>query len=247
MVTGSHPHGRPRIWPTLVLPMVLAVGCSSLAGRPEATVPSSDPAPAAVAQAAPTPWRPATLADLVRGSPLVFRGRVAEQTSERDSRGLIVTRTRFAVEEVLVGPRETSTVSLTTLGGTVGNEEMTASHVPRFVSGPTYIVFADPTRSTYTPVTGDEHGVFIVDSAQNRVLTVNSRIVLGVEGGDLRLGPFLPPAGADQRTTAGGAEQAPQVSGAIIAATTATPPESPPRPVTPEAFAAAIRLLGAGR
>jgi hypothetical protein len=191
--------------------MALTVGCASLAERPEATVPSSDPAPAAVAQAAPTQWRPATLADLVRDSPLVFRGRVSEQASERDSRGLIVTRTRFAIDEVLVGPRETSTVTLTTLGGRVGNEEMTASHAPRFAPGPTYIVFADPTRTTYTPVTGDEHGVFIVDSVQNRVLTANSRIVLGVEGGELRLGSFLPPAGADPRTTAGGLEQAPPV------------------------------------
>jgi hypothetical protein len=252
MVIGSRSHGRTRVGATLVLPVALTVGCASVAERPKATVPSSDPAPAAVAPAAvaeavPTPWRSVTLADLVRDSPLVFRGRVSEQASERDSRGLIVTRTTFAVDEVLVGPRDTSMVTLTTLGGRVGNEEMTATHVPRFAPEPTYIVFADPTRTTYTPVTADEHGVFIIDSVQNRVLTADSRIVLGVEGGELRLGPFMPPAGADPRTKAGGLEQAPQVSGAIIKATTATLPEPAPRPVTPEAFAAAIRSLGAGR
>lgn len=245
MVIGSLLQHRRHIGTVLVLVMGLTAGCASLARRP--TAESSDPIPAAVAQAAPMPWRPPTLSDLVRDSRLVFRGRVSEQASERDSHGLIVTRTRFAVDEVLVGPRETSSVTLTTLGGRVGNEEMTATHAPRFVPGPTYIVFADPTRTTYTPVTGDELGVFIVDAGQNRVLTGNSRIVLGVEGGGLRIGAFVPPTDADPRATAGGLEQAPQVSGAIIGATTATPPEPAPRPVTPEDFAAAIRSLGAGR
>jgi hypothetical protein len=223
------------------------LGCAPVTEQREAATPSSDPAVAALAQTIPTPFRPATLADLVRDSPVVFRGRVAEQASERDPRGLIVTRTRFDVEEVLVGPRGTPSVTLTTLGGRVGGEEMTASHAPQFRPGPTYIVFADPTRTTYTPVTGDEHGVFIVDPAADRVLTAHSRVVLSVEGGELRLGPFLPAAGAEPRTTSGGAEQAPQVYGSIIGATTATEPTRPLRAVTPEAFAAAIRSLGVGR
>src|SRR5262245_28419627 len=106
MVIGSLLQHRRRIGTILVPAMALTAGCTSLSGRP--TAPSSDPMPAAVAQAAPMPWRSPTLSDLVRDSRLVFRGRVSEQASERDSRGLIVTRTRFTVDEVLVGPRETS-------------------------------------------------------------------------------------------------------------------------------------------
>jgi hypothetical protein len=242
----SSPRDNCRIGLCFLLPAALALGCAPVAERREPAIQSSDPALAVLAQTTPTPFRAATLADLVRDSPMVFRGRVAEQASERDQRGLIVTRTRFDVEEVLVGPRGTPAVTLTTLGGRIGGEEMTASHAPRFRPGPTYIVFADPTRTTYTPVTGDEHGVFIVDPAAGRVLTARSRVVLSVEGGELRLGPFLPSAGAEPRTS-GGAEQAPQVYGSIIGATTATEPARPLRAVTPEAFAAAIRSLGAGR
>ena len=123
---------------------------------------------------------------------------------------------------------------------------MTASHAPRFRPGPTYIVFADPTRTTYTPVTGDEHGVFIVDPAGGRVLTARSRVVLSVEGGDLRLGPFLPSAGAEPRERPGAAERRLGVridhrgdDGDGAGATAARG--------NPEAFAAAIRSLGAGR
>ena len=85
-----------------LLPAALALGCAPVAERREPAIPSSDPALAVLARTTPTPFRAANLADLVRDSPMVFRGHVAEQASERDPRGLIVTRTRFDVKEVLV-------------------------------------------------------------------------------------------------------------------------------------------------
>jgi hypothetical protein len=186
---------------------------------------------------------------------LVFRGRASEQTSERDPRGLIITRTRFEIDEVLIGSPETRSVALTTPGGRIGNEVMRVTHVPRFVPGPTYIVFVEPGRpmnATYIPFTepgrpmGDENGVFIVDAARNIVRTATGRIVLGVEDGNLRLGAFLPADGTDPRSRAG-SEQAPTVSGGIIAAETAAVPEQQLRAMTPEEFVRVIQALGAAR
>jgi len=233
-------------------PAALAEGTT----MPGEQFPSGDPVAAAVAQANPRSLqlRP-TLTDLARSSPLVFRGRVSEQASERDPRGLIITRTRFEVEEVLIGAPETRSVALATLGGRVGSEVMTATHVPRFVPGPTYIVFTEPGRpmnATYIPFAepgramGDENRVFIVDTARNIVRTATGRIVLGVEGGDLHLGAFLPADGTDPRSRAG-SERAPTVSGGIIAAETASEPEQQLRAATPEEFVRAIRALGAAR
>jgi hypothetical protein len=186
---------------------------------------------------------------------LVFRGRVSDQVSERDARGLIITRTRFQIDEVLIGPSETRSVVLTTLGGSVGNEVMKASHVPRFVPGPTYIIFAEPGRpvnATFIPLAepgrpmAGENGVFVWDTGRNIVRTATGRIVLGVVDGNLRLGAFLPPDGIDPRSRAA-AERAPTVAGGVVAAETTTLPDQQLSAATPEEFARAIRALGAAR
>jgi hypothetical protein len=253
--------GRFRIGAVLLLTAAGGVS-AALAAEETATASeqpqSGDPVAAAVAQANPRhlqlQLRP-TLIDLGRSSPMVFRGRVSEQASERDSRGLIITRTRFEIDEVLVGVRETRSVALTTLGGRVGSEVMTVTHVPRFVPGPNYIVFTEPgrpTNSTSIPFAepgrtiGDENRVFIIDAARNIVRTATGRIVLGVDGGDLLLGAFLPADGTDPRSKAG-SERAPTVSGEIVAAETASEPEQQLRAVTPEEFVRAIRALDAAR
>ncbi|KAB0269252.1 hypothetical protein [Microvirga brassicacearum] len=131
---------------------------------------------------------------------------------------------------------------------------MTASHVPRFLPGPTYIVFAEsgrPMNATSIRFAEPgramgENGVFIVDAARNIVRTATDRIVLGVEDGDLRLGPFLPANGTDPRSRAG-SERAPTISEGITAAETAAVPEQRQPAVTPEEFVRAIRALGAAR
>ena len=184
-----HLSSRLRIG-LVLLPIAAPAALAEGAAMPGEQSPSADPVAAAVAQANPTPlqWRP-SLSDLARSASFVFRGRVSEQTSERDPRGLIFTRTRFEVAEVLIGAPETRSVTLTTLGGRVGSEVMTATHVPRFVPGPTYIVFTEPSRptnSTYFPRAepgrpiGNENGVFIVDATRNIVRTATGRVVLGV-------------------------------------------------------------------
>lgn len=250
-----HLSSRLRIG-VVLLPIAAPAALAEGAAMPGEQSPSADPVAAAVAQANPTPlqWRP-SLSDLARSASFVFRGRVSEQTSERDPRGLIFTRTRFEVAEVLIGAPETRSVTLTTLGGRVGSEVMTATHVPRFVPGPTYIVFTEPSRptnSTYFPRAepgrpiGNENGVFIVDATRNIVRTATGRVVLGVGGGDLHLGAFLPADGMDPRSRAG-SEQAPTVSGGIIAAETAKVQEQQLRVATPEEFINAIRALGAAR
>jgi hypothetical protein len=149
----------------------------------------TDPQPSAAQSARPMPIKVNDLDWLVRNSPFVFVGRLTDKTAERDSRGLVVTRNRFAVEDAVVGGTPPATVTLTLLGGMLGNEEFTVSHTPDFVPGQRYMIFTDLQRTTYNPITADEHGVFLV--VDSNVYTYDGRGVAGVQDGKLRFSSEL--------------------------------------------------------
>jgi hypothetical protein len=121
---------------------------------------------------------------LARNSPFIFVGRVSSTNAQKDARGLIITKNRFAVERVIAGDGKTKTVTLTTLGGTVGDESTTVSNMPEFTANQHYLVFTDLKRTVYNPITGNLSGVFlIVDGA---VYTYDGRAVAGVERGRIQ-------------------------------------------------------------
>lgn len=123
---------------------------------------------------------------LVQNSPLIFVGRLSSQEASKDQRGLIITRNTFEAEKIIVGDTSEKTITLTTLGGTVGNETMNVSHMPVFAEGQRYIIFTDLKRTTYNPITENQAGVMLV-GPDSGIYTYNGVAVSGVENGILQL------------------------------------------------------------
>jgi hypothetical protein len=146
---------------------------------------STDPAPDAVKDGKPPTLHTNDLNWLVKNSPLIFVGRLSKAETAKDERGLILTRNHFDVEKVIAGSQQ-QTVTLSTLGGTVGNETMNVSHMPVFIEGERYVVFTDLKRTTYNPITENQAGVFLL-GPDSTVYTYNGNAVSGVENGILQI------------------------------------------------------------
>jgi hypothetical protein len=175
---------------------------------------------------------------LTRNSPLVFVGRLRARTAEKDAKGLFVTRNRFDIERVIAGSFADKTITLSVLGGTVGGETLKVSHMPVFTVDRRYMVFTDASRTTYNPITGNEHGVFLV--IDDRVYTSDGRAVLGVDGGVLRTGTVVqrgvdPPATGERPS---GQVDNPKTSGAVVSAQRASEAAEAPMPL--EEFSRAV-------
>lgn len=182
-----------------------------------------------------------TFAELARSAPVVVRGTVIAQTSRLTSRKLIVTDIKLRVDEVISGSYTPRELTLTTLGGRLGGEELEVGHMPRFVVGKSYIVFADPSRDTYDPVVGNEGGVFQV-AENGEVLTYHGAKVLGVAGDELRLGAIVPgavPATSPSPRAAG----EPMVSGGVRTSAARATADSQAAAMTAVAFGQTIRGL----
>ena len=132
-----------------------------------------------------------TFGQMAKAAPVVIRGTVLSKSTRLDSRRLIVTDTKFRVDEVISGNFRRGELTLTTLGGRLGNEELEVGHMPQFAVGKNYIVFADPNRETYDPVVGNESGVFQV-AANGEVLTYHGARVVGLSGDNLQIGAVMP-------------------------------------------------------
>ena len=147
-----------------VILILTTVACNS-AGcrRPTPVGAVSDPgSPDGGAGGRPSRVSPRDLEWLVANSPLVFSGSLASQRVERDSEGRVITRNVFKVANRILGDASGEEVTLTTFGGTIGDETVSASHVPEFFSGQSYVIFTDPARTSYVPTTGGDAGVFLV-------------------------------------------------------------------------------------
>lgn len=178
---------------------------------------SADPAPSAAQSDRPVSID-VNLNWLARNSPFVFVGHLTGKSVEKDARGLVVTKHRFDVDNIILGESQDKVVALTTLGGTMNGETLKVTHMPEFAEGQTYVVFTDLTRTVYNPVTGNRNGVFlVVDSA---IYTYDGRALVGVEDGLLRVGDRTlenPPDGKDRRAAASEAGN-PNVSGGVVSA-----------------------------
>ena len=125
---------------------------------------------------------------LAQNSTLVFVGSIVNQEVKRDERDLIITRNHFQLKKVLAGEYGEKALVLTTLGGTLTDRTLRVAQMPQFVEGFDYIVFTDPARTTYDPVTGNQNGVFILNPADNGVYNYNGIGIVGAEDGRLLLG-----------------------------------------------------------
>jgi hypothetical protein len=109
---------------------------------------------------------PPNFTELVGEADAIYRGRVTSVQSRRVERtdgdgSVIKTFVTFAVERVLKGP-EQKEVTLEFLGGTVGEETMTVSGMPKFNLGAREIVFVQKNGVQFCPLVGLMHGRYRV-------------------------------------------------------------------------------------
>ena len=109
---------------------------------------------------------PPSFPELVAEADAIYRGRVTsiqsrrvEQPNGQDS--VIKTFVTFAVERVLKGPGQTQ-VTLEFLGGTVGDESMTVTGMPKFNVGAREIVFVQKNGVQFCPLVALMHGRYRV-------------------------------------------------------------------------------------
>jgi hypothetical protein len=230
---------------------LIASGCTT-PDRPPApegqSFVSADPAESAAAGGRPMIMASGNLEFLVANSPLVFLGEVVEQEPFLDqARDLVVTRNLFAIKDVIVGDYAEDTLALNLLGGAIGDRVMRVSHLPQFERGGLYVVFTDPARTTYNPVTADEHGTFRVDPATQAVYGAGGFAVTGIEGSRLLFGAErLAGATADDRSAPAATEAAqPRLSGDVLRVEPT--PLVAREPVSYERFAEAVRRIADAR
>jgi hypothetical protein len=109
---------------------------------------------------------PPSFAELVREADAIYRGRVTAVESRRVERsdapgGVIKTFVTVAIERVLKGAEKTE-VTLEFLGGTVGDESMSVSGMPKFVVGSREIVFVQKNGVQFCPLVALMHGRYRV-------------------------------------------------------------------------------------
>jgi len=169
---------------------LLALGCMLGCSRQPAQVESVSDPPVSAERSSLPMKSPAEFTQdlnwLVANSPFIFVGRVESQSSEKDSRGMVVTRNEFVVERVIVGDASKKSVRLTTLGGATGDVAMRVSHMPEFMRDTRYLVFTDLARTVYNPITGNEGGVFIVNDTG--VYSFDGHSIVAIENGMIQFG-----------------------------------------------------------
>jgi hypothetical protein len=126
-----------------------------------------------------------SLDEMLRGSDLVFEGQVIDAESRIDPRGgMIHTLVTFEILEIIKGPFSHNTITLSFLGGTVGEETVTVSAMRVPLVGEKGIYFVESLeRRQVHPLYGWSQGHFlVVPDAQGieRVVTEDNRAVMAV-------------------------------------------------------------------
>lgn len=171
----------------LIVLLALLVSCAKIPLKGESSESaSSDPSPEDAQKSEPMTLHKNDLNWLIKNSPLIFVGSLKNKEAEKDERGLIITRNHFAIEKIIVGDLKEEVITLTTLGGTLGDQTMTVSIMPVFTEGQRYIIFTDRIRTTYNPITGNQEGVFLVGPDDSGVYNYNGTAIKGVENGILQ-------------------------------------------------------------
>lgn len=109
---------------------------------------------------------PPSFPELVGEADAIYRGRVsaiqARRVDRPDGEGSVIkTFVTLVVERVLKGP-ERKDVTLEFLGGTIGDETITVSGMPKFNLGAKEIVFVQKNGVQFCPLVGLMHGRYRV-------------------------------------------------------------------------------------
>lgn len=187
-----------------------------------------DPRPEAVRSDRPMNNSMDNLNWLADNSSFIFVGRVSATKAEKDARGLIITKNQFFVENIIAGDSKMNKVTLITLGGTVGDESMTVSNLPKFTVNQTYVVFTDLKRPFYNSVTGNQNGVFPIVS--DAVYTFDGRAVVGIKDGKIQTGELTLQSLNKEKNRQNSTQVSatPKISGSIVSLEqTSTKAESP--------------------
>jgi hypothetical protein len=108
---------------------------------------------------------PPTFSELVSEADAIYRGQVISVEARRvprpDGSTLIKTFVTVAVEKVLKGTDQPEVV-LEFLGGTVGDESLVVSGMPKFVVGSREVVFVQKNGVQFCPLVGMMHGRYKV-------------------------------------------------------------------------------------
>ena len=138
--------------------LAMAVGCLALAGTGLSLQATS--------------VVPPEFDQLVRESDFVVRAKVVSVNSEWLERGksrTIVTKVELDVLEVIAGEADAN-VTLTMLGGKIGEREMVIEGAPHFVVGEEDVLFVEGNGRQVVPLTAMMHGRYRImrDAAQGR-------------------------------------------------------------------------------
>jgi hypothetical protein len=117
---------------------------------------------------------PPSFPELVAEADAIYRGEVTSVKARRverpDGEGSVIkTFVTFAVERVLKGPEQVE-ITLEFLGGTVGEESMTVTGMPKFNVGAREILFVQKNGVQFCPLVALTHGRYRVlrDEATER-------------------------------------------------------------------------------
>ena len=104
---------------------------------------------------------PPTFPELVAEAEAIIRGRVTDivvrRSSAPDGSPVIKTHVTFAVERALKGP-ERQVITLELLGGTIGDESLVVTGMPRFELGSTDYLFVERNGIQFCPLVAVRHG-----------------------------------------------------------------------------------------
>jgi hypothetical protein len=146
---------------------------------------------------------PPTFDELISRAQIIFQGEVVDRRSEWETTAQgrsIITRVTFRVATVLKG-RAAAAIQLSFLGGTIGDETLTVSDMPRFLVGDRDVLFVSPELHAVSPLVGFAHGRYrIVRNAvtgADEVRTHDGQAIVIAQGtASMRLGGVLPAPGA---------------------------------------------------
>lgn len=130
--------------------------------------------------------REVTMDEMLQESQFVFEGRVVAITAQKNNQNRIHTYVTFEIEEIIKGTCPRDTITLSFLGGTVGEETMAVSDMAFPQVGEHGIYFVESLeRSQVHPLYGWSQGHFLVERdsiGMDRVMTHRKQPVTEVTG-----------------------------------------------------------------
>jgi hypothetical protein len=180
---------------------------------------------------------PPSFPELVAEADAIYRGRVTSIKARRvdvpaPTGSVIKTFVTFEVERVLKGP-EQAEVTLEFLGGTVGDETITVSGMPKFNLGGREIIFVQKNGIQFCPLVALMHGRYRVlrDAATAREIVARDNGVPLTNISEVELPIDGIPAPVRAASAASAAERA-LTTDAFEASISSEVGSSSPRPLT---------------